>query len=127
MDPCRRGGGGILSRLSGRVRGGPDDRPCRRDGARLAPGAPGCGHRTASARSPCLAFGPLLAQVPIGPLQVVLGILLLLFGMRWLRKAVLRAAGVIARRDETAAFASQTQRLRTIGPRGKDWDTVAWL
>src|SRR5690348_13238854 len=52
-----------------------------------------------------LALGPLLNRVPLHLLQVLIGILLLLFGMRWLRKAILRAAGLIPLHDETRAFA----------------------
>src|ERR1700704_5659072 len=51
-----------------------------------------------------LALSPLLSRVPITWLQLTIGILLLLFGMRWLRKAALRASGVIALHDEAAAF-----------------------
>ena len=43
-----------------------------------------------------LVFGPAVYRIPLWLLQVGVGILLLLFGMRWLRKAVLRAAGVVA-------------------------------
>src|SRR6478736_1790844 len=43
-----------------------------------------------------LTLGPLLGRVPLQLFQLAIGILLLLFGMRWLRKAILRAAGVIA-------------------------------
>lgn len=59
-----------------------------------------------------LAFGPLLALVPIAVLQFIVGVLLILFGMRWLRKAILRAGGVVALRDEAAAFLKETAALR---------------
>src|SRR6185369_11754100 len=57
-------------------------------------------------------LGPLLDRVPIASLQLAIGILLLLFGMGWLRKATLRAAGIIPLHDEAAIFASETVRLR---------------
>jgi uncharacterized membrane protein len=58
-------------------------------------------------------LGPLLDRVPIHALQLVIGIMLLLFGMGWLRKAILRAAGVIPLHDEDAIFASETASIQT--------------
>lgn len=59
-----------------------------------------------------VALGPALSQLSERALQLFVGILLLLFGMRWLRKAILRAAGVIPLHDEDAVFRSGTANLR---------------
>ena len=58
-----------------------------------------------------IALGPLFTLVPLHGLQIVIGILSLLFGMRWLRKAILRASGIIALHDEDKAFAEETGQL----------------
>jgi uncharacterized membrane protein len=49
-------------------------------------------------------LGPALTSIPIESLQVVTGTLLILFGLQWLHKAILCAAGLKAQRDETAAY-----------------------
>ncbi|WP_138465870.1 COG4280 domain-containing protein [Poseidonocella sp. HB161398] len=68
-------------------------------------------------------LGPSLQLVPIRLLQVAVGVLLLLFGMGWLRKAVLRAAGILALHDEEAAFAQETAALgrQAGGARTLEW------
>ena len=69
-------------------------------------------------------LGPLIGQIPIRGLQAVVGVLLLLFGLRWLRKAILRAIGVVALHDEQAAFARETRKLaeaETQRQSGLDW------
>jgi uncharacterized membrane protein len=50
-----------------------------------------------------VAVGPLLDRVPLHLLQFTIGLLLLLFGMRWLRKAILRSAGIIPLHGEACA------------------------
>jgi Ca2+/H+ antiporter, TMEM165/GDT1 family len=69
-------------------------------------------------------FGAGLALIPLAVLQTAIGILLLLFGMRWLRKAVLRAGGVIALRDEAANYASETGALLSAPGEARGWDPI---
>ncbi len=62
-----------------------------------------------------LAVGPALQRIPLTSLQLVVGVLLVLFGMRWLRKAILRAGGVIGLHDEAAIYAKETAALARDG------------
>ncbi|MDQ2759923.1 MAG: hypothetical protein M3Y17_05670 [Actinomycetota bacterium] len=61
------------------------------------------------------ALGPALTALPIDVLRVGIGGLLLVFGLQWLRKAILRAAGLKDLHDETAAFARETTAARGAG------------
>jgi Ca2+/H+ antiporter, TMEM165/GDT1 family len=72
-----------------------------------------------------LALGPALTRIPLDIVQLAVGALLLLFGMRWLRKAILRSAGVIPLHDEQAAFAKETASLRQMGGARRGWDMIA--
>ena len=75
-----------------------------------------------------LALGPLLERVPIHLLQIAIGILTLLFGMRWLRKAILRSLGKIALHDEELAFGKETKLLQgEIAARQAKADWIAGL
>jgi uncharacterized membrane protein len=71
------------------------------------------------------ALGPALTRIPLDLVQVVVGCLLLLFGQRWLRKAILRAAGVIPLHDETAAYAREAADLSRFGAAISALDGVA--
>jgi len=58
------------------------------------------------------ALGPAVNALPIGALRVVVGGLLLVFGLQWLRKAILRAGGLKALHDEDEIFRSHAERAR---------------
>jgi uncharacterized membrane protein len=71
-------------------------------------------------------LGTALARIPLHAMQVAIGALLLLFGLRWLRKAILRAAGVIPLHDEAATYAKQAEALRRHGGAGTGWDRIGF-
>ena len=61
------------------------------------------------------ALGPALTALPINALRVAVGGLLLVFGLQWLRKAILRASGFKALHDEAALFAAGVEEARRAG------------
>ena len=58
------------------------------------------------------ALGPALTSVPLRELRLLVGTLLLVFGIQWLRKAILRASGFKALHDEDAIFARELDQAR---------------
>jgi len=69
-------------------------------------------------------LGPSLSLMPIDALRVIVGALLLVFGLQWLRKAILRAGGYKALRDEEALYRADIEKARLAGRdirAGMDW------
>jgi uncharacterized membrane protein len=71
------------------------------------------------------ALGPALTTLPIGVLRVVVGGLLLTFGLQWLRKAILRAAGAKGKHDEEAIFREEAAEAAAV-PAGAGFDRYAF-
>jgi uncharacterized membrane protein len=70
-------------------------------------------------------LGPALTLVPLTALRLVVGALLAVFGLQWLRKAILRASGYKGLHDEEAIYARQVAVARTAASEGRhgvrDW------
>jgi uncharacterized membrane protein len=73
------------------------------------------------------ALGPALTALPIDALRVVVGGLLLIFGLQWLRKAILRAAGLKALHDEERAFEEERRAARAAGIADPNFDGYSFL
>jgi len=70
----------------------------------------------------CAILGPAIVTfVPLGSLRLIVGIFLILFGLAWLRKAILRYSGRKGLHDEEAIFARSEAEMRAAGkPLGRD-------
>jgi uncharacterized membrane protein len=69
-------------------------------------------------------LGPALTSIPIESLQVLIGTLLVLFGLQWLYKAILRAVGIKDQRDENAAYSREVasaEQAERPAPGRIDW------
>ena len=72
------------------------------------------------------ALGPALALIPIDALRLIVGSLLLVFGLQWLRKAILRASGLKAVHDEDAIYAEEAKHAREAGLSDRGLDGYAF-
>jgi len=65
-------------------------------------------------------FGPALIHVPLTTLRLLVGGVLLVFGLQWLRKAILRSSGLKAKHDEDAIYRDTVAELEAVDPSRRD-------
>ena len=72
-----------------------------------------------------MVVGPSISVIPIDTLRVFVGVLLLSFGLQWLRKAILRSSGFKALHDEDEIYRREIEDARSVGRGGRfgvdDW------
>ena len=71
-------------------------------------------------------LGPAITSLPIDVLRVVVGGLLLIFGLQWLRKAILRASGLKAKHDESQIYEEEAAAARAAGAKTDGFDGYAF-
>src|SRR5258708_1791088 len=84
----------------------------------------GAGAATLALAAVIAFFGPALALIPLDLLRLTVGTLLLIFCLQWLRKAILRASGYKALRNEAALYEKEIAEARAAGTTiraGMDW------
>jgi uncharacterized membrane protein len=86
----------------------------------------GVGAATLALAAIVAGLGPALTTLPIDVLRVVVGGLLLIFGLQWLRKAILRSAGLKAQHDELQTFKQETDAARAAGAKSAGFDGYAF-
>ncbi|HWE10975.1 MAG TPA: hypothetical protein VG325_16625 [Solirubrobacteraceae bacterium] len=72
------------------------------------------------------ALGPALTSLPINTLRVVVGGLLLVFGLQWLRKAILRASGFKKLHDEDQIYSDELTAAQSAGAVGPGFDPYSF-
>ena len=87
----------------------------------------GVGAATLGLAAIVAALGSAIASLPIGTLRLAIGAFLLVFGLQWLRKAVLRSAGLKAKHDELDAFRQESEAARAAGGTHDGFDGYSFI
>jgi uncharacterized membrane protein len=86
----------------------------------------GCGVAVFALAVTTAILGPRLTSLPLDTLRLLVGGVLLLFGLQWLRKAILRAAGLKSKHDEEGVFREETAAAVGAGAIPDGFDAYAF-